>query len=95
MSRVTFDDDRGAVDAYVVNTRATVGFSPTLGLDYYVGWDHQAELLISQGRLRWEFASDSALFLVYQENLDEEITRSDFRSVQLKATFGWPGGARR
>ena len=94
MSQVEFDDERGTVESYVVNTRATIGFSPTLGLDYYVGWDHQAELVLSQGRLRWEFASDSALFFVYQENLDDGLTRSDFRSIQLKASLGWPGSTR-
>ena len=92
-SRVRFDDGlRPDFDATVVNLRGALGFTPTLGLSVYTAWNRQDDLLRAQARLRWTWSPGSDVFVVWQEDLDDDLGATGGptlrqRSVQGKVTW--------
>ena len=89
-SRVRFDGARKGFDAMVTNARIAIGFSPALGLDVFGGWDHLADQLLLQPRLRWTWAPGSDLFLVHREDIDTDAGAGRLRSTVAKLTYRWP-----
>lgn len=87
--RVRFDDGREGFDAWILNSRITVGFSTRLGLDAYTGWNYLDDSLLLQSRLRWTYTESSDLYVVYQQDMETKDWATQFQSVQLKATYFW------
>ena len=73
--------------SFVLNGRTTFGFTTTLGLDVYGGYNLLGDLLQIQSRLRWIYAPGSDLFIVYQLNLDDDDWSTRFTSMIVKTSY--------
>ena len=87
MVHTLFDDARSDFDSVVVNGRATLGFSPKIGLRLFGAYNLLGDLVQLQTRLRWIYMPGSDLFLVYQLNIDDDTGRARFVSMIAKTQF--------
>jgi len=90
VSQAEFQDPTNDFFSAVINGRCTLGFSPTLGLDLYGGWNRIYDRVLAQARLRWTYAAGSDIFVVYQNNLEDDDWTSVFQSLIVKVTYRWP-----
>lgn len=94
---VTFGSDGKATtadfDSVIFNGRATIGFSPTVNLDLFSGWNRVYGTVPLQARLRWTWRQASDLFLVFTQKhyiaTDVPLTAGDSYSLLLKLTYAW------
>lgn len=75
----------------VVGGRLRLNFSPDLQVSSYVQYDNQSRNIGSNTRLRWTYAPQGELFVVYNHNVNEELDPTgrrngwNFASNQLVA----------
>jgi len=87
---VRFDDQRPGFASVVLNSKLSLGFTPDLGLDLFLGWNRIEDRLLGNGRLRWGWAPGSDLFLVYQAEAEDDLSAERFQSLLLKVTWRFP-----
>ncbi len=80
-------------DSIIVNTRATIGFSPSVNLDVFGGWNRIAGTVPLQARLRWTWRQASDLFIAFTQQhhvpTDTPVAVGDTYSLLLKLTYAW------
>ena len=86
--RVTFEelDD---FDSLVLNGRVNLGFTNTIGLRLFTGYNLLGDVLQLQSRFRWRYAPGSDLFVVQQVNLNDDTWTPVLASVIAKASYRW------
>jgi hypothetical protein len=67
----------------VTGTRLRVNLSPDLSVASYVQYDTESELVGTNTRLRWTFASPADLFIVYNHNVRSMLDRWQLDNNQL------------
>jgi hypothetical protein len=61
----------GSFTQQVVGTRVRVNVSPDLQVNSYIQYDNESESVGTNTRLRWTFAPQGELFVVYNHNAAE------------------------
>jgi hypothetical protein len=85
---VTFDD-LPDFQSLVINGRVNFGFTKTIGLRLFGGYNLLSDVVQIQSRLRWIYAAGSDLFVVQQVNLDDDAWTPTNVSLVAKTSFRW------
>ncbi len=83
---VTFERNTDFESA-IINSRLFFGFTRTLGLRLFTGYNFLGDVLQLQSRLRWIYAPGSDVFLVSQVDLNDDSWRPDAVSMVAKTTI--------
>lgn len=67
----------------VFGARINFNFSPDLNLSSFVQWDNESRLVGANTRLRWTFKPVGDLFVVYNHNVVDRLSRWQLESNQL------------
>lgn len=84
-----FEDSSRDFDSALVNGRLSLGITTDLGLSLNAGWNHLADQVQLQSRLRFTYLPGSDLFVVYQVDLDAGDAQAQFQSLIVKAAVRW------
>ena len=76
-------------DSLVLNGRVNLGFTNTIGLRLFTGYNLLGDVLQLQSRFRWRYAPGSDLFVVQQVNLNDDTWTPVLASVIAKASYRW------
>ena len=76
-------------DSLVLNGRINLGFTNTIGLRLFTGYNLLGDVLQLQSRFRWRYAPGSDLFVVQQVNLNDDTWTPVLASVIAKASYRW------
>lgn len=67
----------------VFGARIRLNFSPDLQLSSFVQWDNESRSIGTNTRLRWTFRPVGDLYVVYNHNIVDRLTRWELESNQL------------
>jgi hypothetical protein len=81
--------DAGDFDTQLARLRANVSFSPELSWNNLVQWDNESDTFGLQSRLRWIPVPHQEMFLVFEETLESDASRSAplAQELALKLTY--------
>ena len=79
----------GDFDTQLARLRANVSFSPELSWNNFLQWDNESDTIGVQSRLRWIPVPHQEVFLVFNETLESDSSRSAPLSQELafKVTY--------
>jgi hypothetical protein len=69
----------------VVGARLRVSISPNLQINSFIQYDSEDRSIGANTRLRWTIRTVAELFLVYNHNVRDRMSRWEFESNQLLA----------
>ncbi len=81
--------DGGDFETQLARLRANVSFSPELSWNNFLQWDNQSDTFGVQSRLRWIPVPHQEVFLVFNETLESDSSRSAplFQELSFKITY--------
>lgn len=81
--------DGGDFETQLARLRANVSFSPELSWNNFLQWDTESDTIGVQSRLRWIPVPLQEVFLVFNETLESDSSRSAplFQELSFKVTY--------
>jgi hypothetical protein len=93
-SYLRFDDRNQTATVHLIGITTKIGFNTKLSLNGLLQYNTSADLLSSNLRLRYNFREGNDLWIVFNQNMNQDRTREmpelsliENRTVQLKYTY--------